>query len=45
MVASLSPTGRYIVTCHVQGDAITMNDAAWCLPYLSDSHAVEAEAK
>jgi hypothetical protein len=36
---------QYIVTCHVQGDSIALDDAVWCLPYLRTLTVVDAEAK
>ena len=36
---------QYIVTCHVQGDSIAIDDAVWCLPYLQTLTVVDAETK
>jgi hypothetical protein len=36
---------QYVVTCHMQGDSISLGDAAWCLPYLRALTAAGSEVK
>ena len=42
----LTVAGRiYVVACHIQADTVTIDDAAWCLPYLRTLIAAEPEVK